>query len=175
MITTRSMVPWLSLCPLLAVARGWGEALVLAIGLLVCAVATSIALKISRRFVSASLLSPLTVLVAGTVVVLEQLALSAWWPDWNTTIAPWWALVAGLSVLVCCPAGNSDDNRSFTHSLELASALSAALLIVGIARDGFGRVFWIANTPAGVLALLALLLAGIQALRLSSFFERRGK
>jgi Na+-translocating ferredoxin:NAD+ oxidoreductase RnfE subunit len=172
MIDGRSFTPWFCLCPLLAIARGWREAFVLSAALLACVVVTAGLLASMRGKVWSVLRLPLAALVAGTVAVLEDLALAAWWQALDAAVAPWLTLVAGLAVLVCCSDDGFYKNRTltpaplpkeegFVRGMKLGLTLSATLLAVGLARDGSGRVFLLAETPVGVLVLLALLLAGI--------------
>ena len=190
----RRITAWLCLCPLLAIANSWQIALALATGLLVCVSFAGVTSAILRGSASSVLHLPLTALVAGTFAVLEHLALATWWPAWDPATAPWLALVAGLAVLVCCPheslrgyrtltpalrarrfapplpqgEGFKPATANFIRSMEWGIVLSMALLLIGVARDGFGPVFLIANTSVGALVLLALVLAAFNAVALPS-------
>ena len=177
----RGIAAWLCLCPLLAVASSWQIALALASCLLATIVLTAAALAALQRFAATALRLPLAALVAGTLAVLEQLALAAWWPDLDAAVAPWLVLAAGLAVLVCgldesrrgdralipapLPAGERNRREAagadFARNVKWGWGLSMALLAIGVARDAIARVFLLADTPVGVLVLLALLLAGI--------------
>jgi hypothetical protein len=181
MIASRSATCWLCLCPLMAATHNWREAVVLTIGLLACVVMTAGSLYSVRGPARIALQMPLSALVAGTIAVLEHLALAAWWPSLDAEVAPWLALVAGLAVLVCCFDESLRDDRTLTPApppegegfkpaptrakffrrVGWGVALSCALLLIGVARDGLGRVFLLAQTPAGALVLLALLLATV--------------
>ena len=174
MIDGRSIIPWLCLCPLLAIARDWREGLAFAAGLLTCVGVTAGSLAMVRATERNMLRLPLAALIAGMAAVLEHLALAAWLPSLDAAVAPWLALVAGLAVLVCMqepipgsgsrPIPGRNDERvvhAFSFQAKIALQLSAALLVIGVARDGIGRVFLLAETPVGALVLLALWLAGI--------------
>jgi Na+-translocating ferredoxin:NAD+ oxidoreductase RnfE subunit len=160
-LTGRNIAAWFCCCPLLAIAVSWQIGLTLAIGLLTCVILTAGTLAILHGSVGNVLRLPLGVLVAGTFAVLEHLTLAAWRPSLDAEVAPWLVLVAGLAVLVCSLPEDSDGDWNLVRRMKFGLALSAALLVIGVARDGFGRVFLLANTPVGVLVLLALLLAGV--------------
>ena len=181
----RGVTAWLCLCPLLAVAATWQDALALAACLLATMTLTAGGLVFLRRGVQPALYLPLAALLAGTFAVLEHLALAAWSSALDASVAPWLLLVAGLTVLVCCsneslrenrtltpaplPAGEGSEpataREDFFRAGKWALSLSMTLLIIGVARDGFGRVFLLAETPVGALVLLALLLAVVNAMK----------
>ncbi|HEY3520937.1 MAG TPA: hypothetical protein VGK80_07840 [Rhodanobacteraceae bacterium] len=168
MIAKRSTAPWLCICPLLAVASNWPIALTLATCLLTAIALAACSLAALLRFGQSAPHLPLAALVSGTPAVLEHLTLATWRPTLDAAVAPWLVLVAGLAALVCCFDESLHDDRfgltlraRFVRSMKTGTALSAVLLVVGVARDGIGRLFLLAETPVGALALLALLLAGI--------------
>lgn len=168
----RRITAWLCLCPLLAITMTWRIALVLSVCLLVTIVLTAAGLALLRRYTQQALRLPLAALISGTIAVLLHLVMAASpfgsIQSVNAEIAPWLMLVAGLAVLVCCAEDETPsrpERSSVIHSLKLAVALSAALLLIGVARDGFGRAFLLANTSIGALMLLALTVASWNALR----------
>lgn len=163
----RHISAWLCLCPLLVVATSWSLASTFAICLFATIMLTACVLVGMRRFVPLALKLPLAALLAGTLVVLEHLALAAWWPALDAAVAPWLVLVAGLVVLVCCAPDDAlrsdvrehEADFDIAYTIKLGSKLSVVLLLIGVARDLFGRVFLLADMPIGALVLLALLLA----------------
>ncbi len=169
-----SLMAWLGLCPLLAIAATWRIALGLAVCLLLTIAMTAAGLALLQRYAQQALRLPLAALIAGTVVVLLQLAITATpvgaLQSLDAAIAPWLVLVAGLAALVCCLSDKADRNAStngfgFLRSAKPAVALPIALLLIGVARDVFGRVFLIAAAPAGALVLFAMLLASVSVYR----------
>lgn len=163
----RSAAAWLCLCPLLALATTWQIALTLAVCLLIVSAVATAALILLHRALPNTLRLPPAALISGTIVVLCQLALAAWWPMWDSAIASRLLLVAGLAVLVCCAPDDALRNNTrgraadfnIVHTIKLGAMLSVALFVIGVARDLFGRVFLLADTPIDALVLLALLLA----------------
>ncbi len=73
----RVIIAWLALCPLLALATTWWIALALAVWLLVTISLTAAGLALLQRYTQPALRLPLAALIAGTVVVLLQLATAA--------------------------------------------------------------------------------------------------
>lgn len=188
------LVALLGLCPLLAVSNNAVNALGLGVATVLALTATNFAVSALRRFVDADVRIPSFIVLIASVVTAIELAMRAWLPGLYAAVGLFVPLiVTNCAVLGRAEAFASRNTpaRAALDGFATGLGFLAVLLAIGLLRElvGAGTVFadagslygdWaaplettvipayrgflLALLPTGAFFVLALLVAGKQAI-----------
>lgn len=135
-----STMQLLALCPLLAVSDTVVKAIGCSVLVLILLPLATLSCGIVRRWLDATTLLPVSLLITAGLVTAAELAMRAWFHDLGASLGVLLPLLAVNIVMIDhMQSLDSDRLAALTRSMRIAAGIALTLLALGVARELVGR------------------------------------
>lgn len=138
-------IPWLALCPLLAISDTVVNALGMSTAILIVVPLTTLAMMAIRRWLAEETLLPASILLLAGIVACVELLMTAWFHDLRQSLGVFVPLMVAniviVSLLMTGQLHSPDEagGNALWDSVKLSLGMALTLFALSLARELVGR------------------------------------